>query len=124
MSGSFYLSLGKRRNEIQKSGSDTRKVLKHYTSSFLDKNMYMILSLTIVFYALWCVDPLIQLKTNNLIIWTVPLVIVIFMRYSMIIEGDSHGDPVDVLFSDKTLMSLGIIYSLIMFLILYLPVIL
>ena len=56
MSASFYLGLGKRRNEIIKVGTESRKVLQYYNKSFLDKNMYMCLGLTIVFYSLWSVD--------------------------------------------------------------------
>ena len=38
LSGAFYFSLGKRRNELQKKkDGDTRKVLKYYTRDFLDK---------------------------------------------------------------------------------------
>ena len=37
--------------------NDNRLVLKKYPESFLDKNMYLFLTLAIVFYALWSVDP-------------------------------------------------------------------
>ena len=113
------MGLGKRRNELNKSTS-TRKVLEYYNEKFLDKNMYMCLALFIVFYALWCVDPVTVVKTNNLLIWTVPFVILICMKYSMNIENDNYGDPVDVIFSDKVLLSIGIIYAITMFLIIYL----
>ena len=56
MSAAFYLGLGKRRNEIIKVGIDSRKVLQYYNKGFLDKNMYMCLGLTIVFYALWTME--------------------------------------------------------------------
>ena len=115
---SFYMGLGKRRNELNKSSS-TRKVLEYYNEKFLDKNMYMCLALFIVFYALWCVDPVTVVKSHNLLIWTVPFVILICMKYSMNIESDSYGDPVDVIFSDKVLLAIGIIYAIIMFLIMY-----
>ena len=36
-------------------------------------------------------------------LWTVPLIIVIFMKYSLDIEGDSDADPVEVLVHDKVL---------------------
>ena len=50
---SFYLGLGKRRNELKKvSKGQTRKVLSFYTYEFLDKFMYLCLSLSIAFYAL------------------------------------------------------------------------
>ena len=51
-SGSLYMGLGKRRNEMKKQ-TDTRDVLKYYNVDFLDKNMYVCVPLTIVFYALW-----------------------------------------------------------------------
>lgn len=117
---SFFLGLGKRRNELAKKGSETRKVLAHYTPSFLDKNMYMSLAMTIVFYALWCVDPLTTARfSSELLIWTVPVVMLICMKYSLIIEGDSFGDPVDVILHDKVLILLILGYGLMTFLIIY-----
>lgn len=117
---SFYLGLGKRRNELIKQKNVSRKVLKYYNQGFLDKNMYMSLALTIAFYSLWTVDPVtIARLSNDYLVWTVPLVILICMKYSLNIEGDSDGDPVEVIIKDKTLMgmvalfvfiTLGIIY--------------
>lgn len=120
ISAAFYLGLGKRRNEIKKSGTKSREVLKYYNENFLDKNMYMCLSLTIVFYALWTVDPNNVLKTGNLLIWTVPIVILILMKYSMDVENDSLGDPVDVVLEDKLLLSIILIYGLVVMGIIYL----
>ncbi|MBL3730234.1 UbiA prenyltransferase family protein [Lysinibacillus sp. HST-98] len=117
---SFYLGLGKRRNELIKQKNVSRNVLKYYNQGFLDKNMYMSLALTIAFYSLWTVDPVtIARLSNDYLVWTVPLVILICMKYSLNIEGDSDGDPVEVIIKDKTLMgmvalfvfiTLGIIY--------------
>ncbi len=116
---SFYLGLGKRRNEIVKNGSKTRNVLKYYSKDFLDKNMYMFLTMTIIFYSLWTTDLSIVSKSNNLLIWTVPLVIIICMKYSMDIEGESDGDPVEVIVHDKAIMALGLVYVLFLIMILY-----
>lgn len=117
---SFYMGLGKRRNEYKKLGKDGREVLKYYNESFLSNNLYMCMALGIVFYSLWCMD--IGAVSNSLIniIWTVPLVLIICMKYSLDIEGDSLGDPVDVILSDKLLLGLALIYGLIMFIALYL----
>lgn len=120
LSMAFYLALGKRRNEIEKQGTNARGVLRYYNHNFLDKNMYMCLTLTIIFYALWCVDPhTIATHSNGNIVWTVPLVLIICMKYSLNIEGNSQGDPVDVLLHDKILMFLIFIYGLITFAIIY-----
>lgn len=118
---SFYLSLGKRRNELVRQQGGTREVLKYYNKEFLDKNMYVSLALTITFYALWTVDPLtLERFSGNALIWTVPLVIVICMKYSLNVEGDSEGDPVEVLFSDKMLLLLVGIFAITTGIIIYL----
>lgn len=116
---SFYLGLGKRRNEIEKNGSKSRKVLQYYTREFLDKNMYMFLCMAIIFYSLWTTDNQIVKSNNNLLIWTIPLVIIICMKYGMNIEGDSDGDPVEVIFKDKTIIGLVLLLMVVLFLILY-----
>ena len=116
---SFYMGLGKRRNEYKKMGSNGRNVLKYYNESYLNNNMYMFMVLGIVFYSLWCIDVNNQLKKAFNAIWTVPLVIVICMKYSLDIEGESYGDPIDVLLGDKVLICLSILYAAVMFGILY-----
>ena len=120
ISMSFYLGLGKRRNELKTEGSKTRKVLKYYNHGFLDKNMYMCLGLTIVFYSLWCVDSVtIERYSNSNIVWTVPLVRLICMKYSLNIEGDSDGDPVSVLLTDRILIGMVLLYAIILLFIIY-----
>ena len=61
ISFSYYLGLGKRRNELDKNGKNSRKVLEFYNKNFLDKMMYVFLSSTIVFYSLWCINVNIKL---------------------------------------------------------------
>ena len=112
MSVSFYLGLGKRRNEIKKVGNKSREVLKYYNESFLDKNMYMCLSIAIVFYALWTVDSTNILKFGNKLVITVPFIILILMKYSLDVENDNLGDPVDVVLSDKILLVMILLYGI------------
>lgn len=118
---SFYFSLGKRRNELQRiSRGETRAVLAFYTPSFLDKAMYMCLGLANTFYALWCMDArTTQMYGGVSLILTVPIVLLITLRYSMDVEGDSDGDPVEVLLHDKILLLLCGVYLTTMFVILY-----
>lgn len=118
--GSFYMGFGKRRNEIIKNGSSGRKVLKFYTKEFLDKNMYVALGLAIVSYSLWSVDPTTIARVgNDYLFWTIPLVMVILQLYSLNIEGDSHGDPIEVILSDKVLLITSLLYGVVMILLLY-----
>lgn len=118
----FYFALGKRRNELKQIGNtDTRKVLQAYPISFLNENMMMCLTLANVFYALWSMDAkTASFYNNDHMVFTVPIVFLITMKYSLDIEGQSDGDPVEVLLHDKVLLALCLIYFVAMFTILYL----
>ena len=111
--GSLYMGLGKRRNELRKQ-HETREVLKYYTLSFLDNNMYVCVALTNVFYALWTVE-----MRDTRMSWTVLVFIVILMRYSLDTESDSDGDPVEVILKDRGLILISVIYACCIFAMLY-----
>ena len=116
----FYLGLGKRRNELYQQGDNVRSVLKLYSREFLDKNMHLCLGLAITFYSLWAADPLtIERVGNNRLIWTVPIALLICLKYSMIIEGDSDGDPIEVVFKDKILLLLIAAFAVLTALFIY-----
>ncbi len=114
LSVSFFAALGKRRNEYIKNGSKSRNVLKHYNKEYLNKFINTFLTSSIIFYSLWA-------NTMNSIwfLGSILLVIFILMRYSLIIEGNSFGDPVDVLVSDKLLLLSIIVYGVYMGVVLY-----
>lgn len=112
----FYLVLGKRRNElIQQKNKSTREVLQYYSVNFLDKHMYLCMAATIVFYALWAME-----KENIILVFTVPIVLLVFMRYNLNVEGASEGDPVEVLFEDKIILLICGLYGIVVLGALYL----
>lgn len=115
IAGAMYMGLGKRRNELmQQTDMNTREVLKYYTSAFLDKNMYVCVTLVIVFYSLWAAESI----CPNMF-WSVPIIIIILMKYSLDVERDSDGDPVEVLLHDKMLIFLVVCYVVYVFALLY-----
>ena len=118
MSMAFYLGLGKRRNESIKYGHETRAVLRAYNVDFLDKNMYACLCMTIVFYSLWC-EQMSHNLGSILILLTVPIVVVICMRYSLLVETRADGDPVEVLMKDKALLLLCTFFVMSLFVFVY-----
>ena len=82
--------------------------------------MYSCLTLSIVSYSMWATDSNVIARVgNNLLIWTIPLIMIIFMLYSLEIEQDSLGDPVDVIINNKKILAMIFIYGLAMFSILY-----
>lgn len=115
MCGSVFLAIGKRRNELRKNGSKTRKVLEYYSIDFLSLNFYLYLALTLVFFSFWAMS-----LQNNGIIYIVPMVYIVCLRYSLDIENEkSFGDPVEVILSDKILIICAIITAIAMGLLMY-----
>lgn len=115
MTMACYLALGKRRNDLL--AGENNGVLKFYTPVFLDKYMTVCQTLTIAFYALWTMSP--SVLHSGAVIWTVPLVIVICMKYGLCVETQKYADPVDVLLSDKVLCGLVALYGAVMLGLLY-----
>lgn len=121
ISGAFYLVLGKRRNEYKKhKDGETRDVIKKYSYTYLDSYMRIFITLIFVFYALWTMDEkTIAVYHNSNLIWTVPFVMMIFMKYGLLIDSNSDGDPVEVLIHDKVLICMCFFYLICMFIMLY-----
>lgn len=107
MFASFFLGFGKRRNELINIKDSARPMLKCYNKNFLDKNMYVALALTVVFYSIWAIS-----QEGILYLISIPVLTLIFFKYSLIVEGDSFGDPVDVISSDKALLGYILVYAI------------
>jgi len=117
---SLYLSFGKRKNELKYSDKDVRSVLSNYTVGFFDKTMTLCLSMTNVFYALWTMDSsTVRLYGTKNMIWTVPVVLLITIRYSLDVENQHDGDPVEIVLHDKLLLAIVFVYVVTMAIILY-----
>lgn len=112
---SFFMGFGKRRNELKKNDTKGREVLKNYNYEFLDKIVYMFLTLFIAFYSLWAMTI-----DSDYMIYTTFFVIIIALKYSLKLESDSFGDPVDMLLNDKILLVICVIYGMSVLGILYL----
>lgn len=115
----FYFSLGKRRNELNRTDGAARKVLKAYPIHFLDKSMNMCMTLALTFYALWSMDEKTVAAYGPHLVLTVPIALLVIMKYSLNVEGNSDGDPVEVLIHDKVLLILCTVFLMAVFLILY-----
>ena len=119
--GAYYLGLGKRRNEIIVNENADRNVMLFYSHNFLDKNMYVCQALCVVFYALWSIDSVTVEKFHtSAFVYTIPLILIIFLKYSLNIETSAEGDPTSVLLSDKILLALCMVYIISAFCIVYL----
>lgn len=116
---SMYMGLGKRRNEMRKTDkSSTRNVLKFYTDSYLSRIMLLTMTMGLVFYSLWATFIV---ENGTVIIWSIPLVIAILMKYELDVEKDNFGDPVDILTNDHTILTMVCIYAVFIISVLYFP---
>lgn len=111
---SFYLAFGKRRNEILMYDNHARIVLKYYTKEFLDKMMYISLGLAITFYSLWCITPNEITNESRKLLWTIPIVLIILIRYCMNVEEENDGDPAEILLGDRPLLLLVSFYGVLL----------
>lgn len=104
LSGAFFCGFGKRRNELLGNSDKSRVVLNQYSESFLSSNMYVSMTLMIVFFSLWCLE-----KGYELLI---PFVMVICFRYSYNVEKNlGDGDPTSIVLKDKVLVAIGILFA-------------
>ena len=121
LSASYYLGFGKRKKEQAQYGSQYRRVLEKYPETFLDKSTQLFMGLTLVFYSLSCVsETTTAAKLGVRLSWSIPLVILIALRYNLLLEGGiSTGDPTEMVFSDYLLEGLVLLYAVSILIILY-----
>lgn len=119
VSFAFFFAFGKRRNELkdikENIYSDSRTVLNLYSYEFLNMNMYMCLTMGLIFYSLWA-----SYLDNPYIIYSVILVLFIAFKYNL--DNDQAnltGDPIETLLKDKSLICASIIYVIYIVSVLY-----
>lgn len=108
MCAALFLSLGKRKKELLVN-KNTRVSLKDYNEKFLNVFQYIFLGCMFVFYSLWTVE-----QNNKYLIFTIPLLLCIFMKYSLLLEKENEGDPTTILYSNKMLVLLCFVYVITM----------
>lgn len=122
MMASFFLGFGKRRGEYIEYGKEARKALRGYSRTFLDNSVNMFLTLTILFYSLTCLDKESGVAKQGVnMLWTVPVVTIVCLRYMMRMESDDNcgGDPVELVSHDAVSMILIGFYGLAVLVSLY-----
>ncbi len=120
---SFYLGFGKRANELKRVGAEanTREVLFKYSERFLHQAMTVMMTLAIMMYALWTIDPAVTARFGEYLVYTTALIVLLVLRYAYILDGkDAHGDPVTTLLSDKPILIGGALYVVILLLMAFL----
>lgn len=103
----LFLILTKRKSEIVQLGENAsahRTVLKHYTTSFLDKLILICATITLCAYFLYSIDvQVIKSLGSHKLIYTSVFVVIGLFRYIQLNtsrEYEGEGDPTTLLFKD------------------------
>jgi decaprenyl-phosphate phosphoribosyltransferase len=96
----LYLASIKRRQELENAGTDTRRVLAHYSVALVDRYAEMSAVGALIFYSLFV------MSNNNTLVATIPLVIFGLFRYWYVVESKEEGEsPTDVVLTDGPLIA-------------------
>lgn len=122
----LFLATAKRRAELVAlaDGATThRRSLEHYTLPMLDQMLSVMMACTLLAYAFYTINPetVAKFGTNHLL-FTLPLPIYGLFRYLYLIHrGDSHGNPSDLLLSDRPLQWCILLWGALVAVIIYGP---
>jgi 4-hydroxybenzoate polyprenyltransferase len=111
LSLALYLASIKRRQELKFSSVNSRKVLKYYTESLVQRYAEMSATGALVFYSLFVVSERPEM------IMTIPIVLFGLFRYWYLVEAEDKGESTtDILIADWQLIVTLIIWvGLILF---------
>lgn len=119
--GSLYLGFGKRLNELKHYGTISRKGLEFYTVDFLERSVQLFMGLCLVFYSLACASYNTVAASRGVdLVWTIPLVTMICLKYNLNLSKMEEGDPVTIILGDRCLVMLVLFYALSVITVLYL----
>lgn len=116
---SLFLGFGKRRAEIHLCNgepSQTRRVLREYSVTMLDRFCNIFATLSIASYALFTVTS----RPDHSLLITCPPVVFGLLRYLFLIEGHDEGESPDlILLKDKPLQAAILLWVALSLLVLY-----
>ena len=123
---SLFIAVEKRKAEIvnlQNSKLNTRKVLKSYSLTLINKFEAVLTSSTIMTYSLWAYGPSIGGSKSQFMIITIPLVMLGIFRYQMLSEIKQNRilkksninleTPEKIIFTDKPIQIIVLSWLLI-----------
>ncbi len=120
--GALYIGFGKRRAELAllaDGANSHRRVLDGYTIPLLDQFITIVSGTTIIAYSLYTFSAP-NLPDNHVMMLTIPFVLYGIFRYLYLIQiKHSGGAPEDVLFSDRPLQAVIMLWGISVLIIFY-----
>ena len=126
---SLFLGISKRRGELvavnkrdpDSKGTQTRKVLEHYSIQFTEQMTTISAAGFVISYALYTVsDRTVNLFHTSNLIFTTPFVLYGVFRYLYLLHIKDLGEsPTDIVLSDIPLIVNFVVYAIAMFAVIY-----
>lgn len=126
----LFLAIQKRKSElirvmvIEKNKFSSRKVLKAYSSEFLDKIEMLSVNSGFLSYMLWSSGPILNGAKSSQMLITCPILLIGIFRYLLICNKSKKGilvgeSPTRILFTDKGIQFVLISWSFVTWLIIH-----
>lgn len=111
--GSLFMVAGKRYSEMIQLGPDagTRASLRHYTDTYLRFVWAIASALVIMSYSLWAFEQQSQLESIAWAQISIAPFTMAMLRYAYKVDTGAAGEPEDVVFSDRVLQLLGLLWA-------------
>lgn len=106
---SLFLSAGKRLCEKCSMGDDAakhRKSLQYYPDGFLDGTMFLTGGAVLITYSMYAI-------TRHALVYTVPLCAFGLLRFMLLVQQGTCGDPTDSILKDRTLFGVAVMWAVI-----------
>ncbi len=120
----LFLGFGKRRHELillENGGADHRRILRSYSSYFLDQLIGVVTPSVVVCYLIYVISPEVTQKLHTQYLYlTVPFVIYGIFRYLYLIHQEARGgSPTEILLTDRPILVTVLLWLVTVLLLLY-----
>ncbi len=112
----LFLAFSKRRHELILMASeapDQRKVLSHYSPTFLDQMINVVTASTVVAYAIYAISPETAERFHTrYLVYTIPMVLFGIFRYLYLIyQRSTERNPTEAILSDPPFLANMMLWS-------------
>jgi decaprenyl-phosphate phosphoribosyltransferase len=121
---SFFIGLAKRRDDAvlyEREQIEVRKNVRHYNLRFIDTALAVMASVIVVAYIMYSISEEVVERAGSQYVYTTSLFVILgVMKYlQRSIAEDKAGSPIRVLFQDRFLQALVVLWVLTFYLLLY-----
>ena len=118
----LYIILSKRRGEILNNEAlKTREVLNHYTEAFLTNAMVVVLSISVMAYIMYTVEPSVikQFSTDKIYITSIFVILALLRHFQQTLVYNNTESPVKYLFKDKLMLIIILLWFINYYILIY-----